>query len=280
MFGYQAIQIIVGNNSEKQYFSRAFPDVSCTIITATVGQYPAFSYKPFALVRYLDKCGLHFNHPDVVICDADILWKQDPSPLFSRFSGLCWVHKITAVDPIDFDLSISEVGIGDIGIRTILNYQQRYEIETYPNFLTNAGLFMLPQETLPLMLENWMDKILRLPPNEMLMSEALMSLTYAELGLTPMSDDVKYFGRHLRQVPNRRIFSLQKAEPISDGLFTGYETATHYYGNQRRRLHHDSAVMGLDYDQLVKEADLRVLINRLVRLLKQPSRIVRRIFRR
>ena len=119
MFGYQAIQIIVGNNSEKKYFSRAFPDVSCTIITATVGQYPAFSYKPFALVRYLDKCGLHFNHPDVVICDADILWKQDPSPLFSRFSGLCWVHKITAVDPIAFDLSISEVGIGDIGIRTI-----------------------------------------------------------------------------------------------------------------------------------------------------------------
>ena len=163
--------------------SPRYPVLSLTLRSADTLR---LAIKPFALVRYLDECGLHFDQPDVVICDADILWNQDPSPLFSRFSGLCWVHKITAVDPSDFDLPMSEVGAANIGIRTILNYQQRYDIEVYPNFLVNAGLFMLPQAVLPTMLENWMDKILSLPPDEMLMSEALMSLTYAEMGLTPV----------------------------------------------------------------------------------------------
>ena len=93
------------------------------------------------------------------------------------------------------------------------------------------------------------------------------------------SDDVKYFGRHLRQVPNRSIFPLQKAAPIASEFFTGYETVTHYYGNQRHRLHYDSVAMGLDYDKLSREAKARELIKRVVRLIKQPSRIVRRIFR-
>jgi hypothetical protein len=271
--------MIVGTHSEKEYFSRKFPDIPCVVISATVGRYPAFSYKPFALVRYIDKCGLDFNHPDVVICDADILWNHNPSPLFSRFSGLCWVHKITAVDPTDFDLSLSEVEDGNIGIRTILHYQERYEIDAYPNFLTNAGLFMLPQKILPLMLENWMEKILRLPPNEMLMSEALMSLTYAEMGLTPTSDNVKYFGRHLCPVQGRSIAPLQKAEPIPNGFYSGYETATHYYGNQRHQLHNDAVTMGVDYDKLVYEIKARVLVKRLMRLLKNPSRILRRILK-
>jgi hypothetical protein len=279
-FGYPTIEIVVGSNAEKIYFTKNFPDLPCTIISASVGQYPAFSHKPFALVKYLDECGLHFNGPNIVICDTDILWKQDPSPLLSRFAGLCWAHKITAIDPTDFDLPISQVGEADIGIRTILNYQKRYDIGIYPNFLVNAGLFMLPQAIFPTMLENWMDKILRLPPSEMLMSEALMSLTYAEMGLAPISDDVKYFGRHLRKSSNRSILSLEKARPVTNGQYTGYETATHYYGNQRHRLHDDSTAMGLDYDCLGRMVKARVRINRIGQLIKQPSRLVHRISKR
>lgn len=278
-FGYESIEIAVSNSSEKKLFQKYYSDVPCNVVSIDIGRYPAFSYKPFALTQYLERIGLQYQQRNIVVCDADILWKQNPAPLFQRFSGHNWVHKITAVDPADYNLDQSEVPEDNIGLRTILNYDRRYEISIYPNFNVNAGLFMLPKDTFPIMLEKWLGKITALPPDEMLMSEALMALTYAELGLTPISDqsDIKYFGRHKNLVTNRPSFPLDSIDTVPIGMFSGYETAKHYFGNQRPMLHRDAVAMGLDPDRLATEVVLRVFIRKLIKALKSPRRLIRKL---
>ena len=52
-FGYEYIEIMVDNDDERRLFLRYCPDIPCNIVSINCGDYPAFSYKPFALSKYL-----------------------------------------------------------------------------------------------------------------------------------------------------------------------------------------------------------------------------------
>ena len=278
-FGYGAIEIAVSSCREKLFFQKYFPDVPCNVVSVNIGEYPNFSYKPFALKKYLEEIGIQHQNRDIVICDADILWRKDPAPLFKRFSGCNWVHKITAVDPADYELEQTEIPKSNIGLRTIRYFNDRYGIPIYPKFNLNAGLFMLPESVFPNLLDKWFEKINALPPGEMLMSEALMALTYVELELTPTSDrsDIKYFGRHDNEVSDRLSFSLDCVDKVPGGMFSGYQTAKHYYGDQRWMLHRDAVDMGIDSDRLATEVVLRTIVRKFLRVLRSPSLLMRRL---
>ncbi len=250
-FKYAPIEVIVSNEKERKLFASRCPGVTCSVLDADMGSYPPFSYKPFILARYLNEVGVQHKGREIVICDADILWKRDPAELFKRFKGRNWVHKITAVSPKDYEMVPGEVPLSNIGLRTINNYAKRHEVRLYPNFVVNAGLFMLPENVFPDMLDNWLRKIYELPPEEMLMSEALLSLTYAEMALEPVCDrgNIKHLGKNESRTDSK-VLSFKIAPDCPDGQYTGYETASHYYGDQRRFLHRNAKAMGLDFDNL------------------------------
>ena len=277
-FGYNTIEVIVSNEGERQLLWKYWPDVVCNIISIDQLGYPAFSYKPFALTKYLDKFGIYYKNRDIVICDADILWKNNPANLFDRFKNMNWVHKITAINPTDYEIPLDKVRPSYISLRTILNYESRYEISAYPDFVVNAGLFKLSEKVFPLMLERWMEKILKMPAHEMLMSEALMSLTYAEMGLVPVSDyqDIKHYGRHTKGDQFKKtILSFDQAETLKSGEFTGYQTAKHYFGDQRLAMHKDAVAMGLDQDNLVQFVDKELRNKNRQHLKEFPAKFFR-----
>lgn len=250
-FNYDLIEIIVSNDDERQFVNEKITNIACRVINADTGKYPKFSYKPFVLIQYFEKYGAKLKQKDVVVCDADVIWMNDPKAMFARFEGKNWVHKITALDPLDFDILVSRVKRSNIGLRTIQNYEKRFAIVRYPNFIVNAGLFMLPGKIMLPMLQQWMKKILSLPPKEMLLSEALMALTYAEMGLTPVSDkdDVKHLGIENKEtLKELQTFSVVETR-ASD--YTGYQTAKHYFGDQRENLHQYVRDSSLDPDGLM-----------------------------
>ncbi|MBI4343121.1 MAG: glycosyltransferase family 4 protein [Candidatus Omnitrophica bacterium] len=248
-FGHSAIEVLVSTERERTFFAEHGSGVRCHVINADRQGYPAFSYKPFALARYLDTMPFQHAGRRLVICDADVLWLRDPSPLFARFGEQPWVHKITAVNPQDYAIPVERIPASNIGLRTIQAYARRTGVRRYPNFVTNAGLFMLEGGVFVEVLRSWMEKILSLPPEEMLMSEALLSLTYAELGLRPIVDheDIKRAGVERSPAPHGvEIVPFKTAAPRAAGVATGYETARHFYGDQREALHRTAAALGLD----------------------------------
>lgn len=269
-FNYEPIEVIVSNEREKNFFVSHCPGVSCCVINADSQGYPAFSYKPFVLVEYLQKIDIQQTEGDIVICDADILWKQDPTPLFHRFKGQSWVHKITAVNLLDYKLELNDISAPNIGLITTYHYIKRYGLSRYPNFRLNAGLFMLEESVFGEMLKNWMRKIYALPPKEMLMSEALMSLTYAEMGLIPVCDkeNIKHLGVE-KATTNLPVFSFNVAERKDKSQLTGYQTAKHYYGDQRKRMHYEVKEMGLDDDNLSRFVKISVAFKKLQKIPKK-----------
>ena len=92
---------------------------------------------------------------------------------------------------------------------------------------------MLPQEHFESIIRNWYDKILSLEPEEMHMSEALLSLTLAELGHIPVSTNIKYLGKEKTKSPFNTIgFEYDDGEK-------SYDIATHYYGDTRWKMKRD-----------------------------------------
>ena len=71
-------------------------------------------------------------------------------------------------------------------------------MSVFPNFIVNAGLFKLNENQFQMLISQWIVKINETPMNEMLLSEALLAVTYAENHIVPVSDkqDVKHFGKH------------------------------------------------------------------------------------
>ena len=268
-FSHVPVEVIASTKGEAAFISRECPDVTCHAQYADAGDYPAFSYKPFALSRYLQQIGLRDRQRRVVICDADVLWLRDPAPLFERFGAKPWVHKITAINPRDYTVPPEQVPASNIGLRTIQAYARRAPVNRYPNFIINAGLFMLEGKAFGELMDNWMKKILLLPPEEMRMSEALMSLTYAELGWPPVSDreDIKYAGIE-RSDPAAPVAidvgSFEYAPPRAAGVSSGYETAAHFYGDQRGALHRAAGVLALDPDCWRWQAQGRLWMTRLL----------------
>lgn len=276
-FGYDAIEVIVGKESERKLLHEHLGYVQCEVIDADLQGYGMWAWRPFVLEQYSIK---HVER-DVVICDTDILWIQDPYPLFDRFSGLPWVHKITSLDPGELDdyKNLNDILQRRIGLRTMVAYHVRVGLKQYPNFHLNCGLFMLPRDTFPNVLKHWVAAIGSVPPQEMIMTEALLALVYAELSLAPVSDrqDIKHLGISHRTA-SRPIVSFQTVEP-GLGQFTGYQTAKHYFGDQRPQLFKDVTVMGLDPDGLVREVNRIFKARRINDLLCLPVKAVRKLLR-
>lgn len=274
-FDYPAIEVTVETDAERRMIASRFPDVPCSTVTVRRDGYPAFSYKPFALTAYLERHGFQNAGRDIVVCDADVLWKRDPRSLFRRFNGKPWVHKITAVRPADYDIAPEHVSRDYISLRTIQNYERRSGMNIYPSYVINAGLFMLPRDTFPKMLERWMSKIHSLPGDEMLMSEALMAVTYAEMDLIPTADacDVKHLGREKEPGGSKPVAAFAAVADRPADAPTGYQTATHYFSDQRAQLVRDAAAMGFDGDHLRKVIARRWRNGLFVRAKALPMRI-------
>ena len=250
-FDYSAIEIIVSNQEEKYFFLKHCASITCRIIDADIGKYPKFSYKPFVLIQYFKKYANELQYDEIVICDADVLWLENPQSLFLRVKGKNWIHKITAVNPEDFSIPCKDIKKSNIGLRTIKHYDEIAGIKAYPNFILNAGLFMIRTNIMLEMLETWMKKIIALAPEKMLLSEALMSLTYVELGLLPVSDkqDIKHLGIE-KKTCSKTIVSFLINSPCSSNELSGYQIAKHYYGDQREALYKKVKDIGVDTDNL------------------------------
>ena len=187
-WGYTKIEIVVATDLEKQFIHEHLGDVTCEVVEAELKGYRMWAWRPFVLEKYQVK---HENCA-IVICDADILWRQDPALLFDRFHGQAWIHKITSLDPGEFEEfeSVSAVPKRRIGLRTMLAYRDQCDLDCYPNFHLNCGLFMLEPNTFSVVIQEWVKMIRAVPPERMIMTEALLSLVYAMLGIEPVSDEV------------------------------------------------------------------------------------------
>lgn len=273
-FKYQQILLIVANPTEKNFAREKLPGVHCEIMSAEMGDYPAFSYKPFVIQKCLEAGYFEKLAEEIVICDADILWKKDPHEFFKRFERKNWVHKITALNPNDYLEKLENVSPINIGLVTNLNYLKVKKIEKYPNFRVNAGLFKLPKSRFSEVIADWMDKITSLSFSEMQMSEALLSLTYAELNLTPVCDrtDIKHLGVEQNKC------SLPVAEfEVSDpgpNEFSGYDTAKHYFGDQRAAMHDDARRLGFDHDHLLPQVKKALLEKKLKKGVQKLKKLV------
>jgi hypothetical protein len=279
-FNYEPIEMIVCNERERNFFISHCPGVVCSIVDADTQGYPNMSYKAFVLTKYLQEVGIQHKGRDVVVCDADILWKQDPAPLFRRFNGQNWVHKITAVNPQDYDLDLKDIPASNIGLITTYHYRKRYGISRYPNFRLNGGLFMLEESAFADVIEDLLEKIYALPTDEMLMADAILTLTYTEMGLIPVCDkeDIKHLGVE-KGATDLSIFSFEIAQRDNQTQFTGYQTAKHYYGDQRRQMIFDARKMGLDEGNLARYTVVHLARKNLRKIPKIPSKAMERIRR-
>ena len=226
---YTRIEIVVATELEKQFIHKHLGDIICEVVEAEMQGYRMWAWRPFVLERYRIK----HQDADVVICDADVLWHRNPIPLFDRFRGQPWIHKITSLDPGEFEEFefLSAVPKRRIGLRTMLAYRDQYGLDCYPNFHLNCGLFMLDNDTFPVVLQEWAKVIRAVPPERMIMTEALLSLVYAKLGIEPVSDeaDIKHHGITQREVKLRVVqYRAVSVEP--EGV-TSYQMAKHYFSN-------------------------------------------------
>jgi len=272
--GYDAIEVIVGKAWEKEFIDSRVEGVPCTVVEVNIAGYGMWAFRPFALKKYEIKN----SDRDVVICDTDILWKRDPAKLFKRFEKKAWVHKITSLNPKDLDTDRDKIPRSRIGLKTMVNYKKRWGLERYLNFHLNCGLFMLSKDAFPKVLEDWVEKIKRLPPKEMIMTEALLSLVYADMGLSPVCDrdNIKHFGMEHDNIDGTLISFNAQRTPA--GAYTGYQTAQHYYGDQRAVLHKDAKEMGLDSDGLAALAKKDIFGKGIKKIPRMPKIIIGKLW--
>ncbi len=266
---YKTIEIIVKEKWEKEFLCKHLGNISCEIVNVDRGNYGVWAFRPFALEQY----NIKHSDRDVVICDTDILWKQDPTPLFNRFYKKNWVHKVTSLNPADLYMNVNEIPKSRIGLITMKNYLNNYSISGYPNFHLNCGLFMLPCDVFPNVLERWVNMIRSIPPEQMIMTEALLSLVYADMKLKPISDrnDIKHLETAIHDPIDKEVIHFDIAE-VPDGMFTGYQTAQHYFGTQRNVLFQDVVKIGLDNGDLVKIAKKEILKGKMKNFPQKASK--------
>ena len=253
-FGYKKVEIIVGTDEEKKFLAKRHPYAKFHLITGSSGKYPAMSFKQFVLPYFFENIGVEDQDSPVVVCDVDVMWKQDPQPLFNRFEGKNWVQKITAIDPSDFELPIEEIPSSYIGMQTVKNYERAFGLDIFPNFWINGGLYMLQANVLTEMMLQFAPKIMRMQANEMLLSDALISLTYAEMGLRPCSDkaDIKRLGVENCKT-SLKILEFEIAPKPGPTEYTGYQTAKHYYRAQRPEMYKYVVENELDKEGFLQE---------------------------
>ena len=259
-FNYNNIQVVVGKQKEKLFFNNYLPEVKCNIIKVDLINYKMWAWRPFALSKLEIK-----DQSQIVICDTDIIWHKDPKTLLTRFNNKPWVHKITSLDPGEFFdyRSLSAIPKRRIGLRTMIAYKNRNHMTRYPNFHLNCGLFMLKKNIFDLVLEKWVRAIKSLPANEMIMTEALLAIIYAELKIHPISDykDIKHIN-----IKHRKIDSLVTNflyDKNENNLQTGYQTAKHYFGDQRKKLISDVLDQKLDTQKLLRKYKNIIIFKKL-----------------
>ncbi len=278
--GYSEIEVIASTSEERQLVLDKVSGIrDCHVIKGDPGDYPMMAYKPFVLEKYIESAAFSkHKHRDLVVCDSDVIWKRNPAALFDRFAGKCWAHKITPVNPNEYKLPLKSVPRSDIGMLTIKFYEKtaKKPIAVWPNFRVNAGLFMLNGSVFREVVHRFMEKIRALAPYKMLMSEELMSLVYAEMGLQPISDleDVVYKTRIGRKEPKKACSLVDESlrirlqqEDSRSGLslckflcyegrkrdeHPGCETAKHFLSNQKDLLWKEAIGLGLDHDNLIE----------------------------
>ena len=270
-FNYEPIEILVNAPWEKDFIEKHLNNISCTVVPTERHGYGMWTFRPFALEQYQIKN----RDRDVVICDADILWKKDPKPLLDRFRGEAWVHKITSLNPADFNMT--NIPRSRLGLHMMTEYKRIKGLSVYPNFHLNCGLFMLSKDVFPRVLKRWVYMIRAMPPREILMTEALLSLVYAEMGLSPISDqsNIKYLDLKHDAV-DIPVISFQAAT-VPPGMFTGYETAQHYFGDQRDKLYKDVVAMGLDPDRLQRVVKKEEWLKSLKKMKQIQIKVINRL---
>lgn len=276
-YSFNTIEVIVSNASEKALLHEHLGDIECEVIDVDLEGYRPWAWRPFALEQYQVKN----KGREIVICDTDILWKQDPRPLFERFKGKAWVHKITSLDPAELDLytDVHDIPERRIGLRTMVSYYHRVGLSRFPNFHLNCGLFMLPKDTFDTALKRWTETIRSIPPDEMIMTEALLALVYGEMEISPISDrnDIKHLDVKQRGA-SRPVTKFEVADP-AEGLHTGYQTAKHYFGDQRPALFVDVVRMGLDTDGLMTAVKRDFRRSQIRRWKSLPGKMASRVLR-
>ena len=115
------------------------------------------------------------------------------------------------------------------------------------------------------------------PPERMIMTEALLSLVYAMLGIEPVSDevDIKHHGIYHRDASLRVV--RYKGASAGPEVATGYQTAKHYFSNQRKELLIDARKMGVDGENFARELKRAMMTRALRKFISIPARIRARV---
>ena len=241
---YDNIRFYVSSMEEMNTVLWALPNSDVRIQDVDTGEYPKISHKIFAID------GLPANAfqgaQEWVVCDTDILWHCDPRPLFARYKNKAWFHKITAVQPSDYTLNLSQINRSNTPLWTILSYARDHGVHVWPNYIVNGGLFKMSCKHLSLAFRLAKQKVVTADPSDMLLSEALLSIALAELQITPYADkqDIKYFGRQ-GEPSDLKMETFSWVDFDHASYLNGYKIAHHYYGNQDWRFLKDAMKMGI-----------------------------------
>lgn len=275
-FDYHNIEVIVRYDKEKEFLLNHYPDLTVTVINnISLDGYLTWTLRPFAIRDYKFKD----EKSDVVICDTDIIWKQDPRPLFKRFENKLWVHKITALNPTDFYLE--KFSRLRTELTTFKGYAKHVGLTVMPNCTVNCGLFKINRSQLNEVFKVWCERLLQIPKEELLRTEAVLTVVLAELGISPWcdKDNIKHLERTKMDEVELPVCGFSIEETDKEKFFTGYQTATHYYGTQRPLMYKAVVEMGLDKENYLKIVNREELVKKIKNLKTIPARAVRKIKR-
>ena len=226
--------ILVSKPDEKRLVdSWGFEFCRCLVVPVSLNGYNKISYKLFALAAFfeMDDAECLDGASGVVVSDVDILWKSSFKQLSSRLGNNVWFHKITVIDPLSID-SASPTNGAATTLRTLYRYSKP---SIYTGFIVNAGLYQMPPSLLKATVSDWLSRLTRLPSDETPLSEAILSQILAEKGIEAYcdSEDIKFVGI---QKTRPKSISVFEASPLirAPSLLSGYQTAKHYHGSQRK----------------------------------------------
>ncbi|VAX19871.1 hypothetical protein MNBD_NITROSPINAE04-1071 [hydrothermal vent metagenome] len=243
-FNYEPIEIVVGSSEEKKFIEDRLDGVSCEVSSARLGEFRGFSFKAFALSEYKVK---HTGR-EVVVCDSDIIFYKDPTPIFEKYAGQFWFHKLYELDPADIDLPLDKVSESRWSARTLIHYRDEVGFDKRPSWILNSGLFLCGENIFPELARRWAKGIRALGPDKMLNDQSILTIAAAEMDLEPVIE-----------------------KPL------GYATARHFLSNMKELFIEEVVAKGLDEDNL---RDLVKLETPAGRWSGGPLDIVKRAFRK
>jgi len=216
-FNYEPIEVIVSSEDEKLFIQEHLPGQKCYVSNAQLGSFRSFSFKAFTLSKYKPD----HEGRDIVVCDADVLFVADPTPLFSRFAARFWFHKLYPVDLADYDLKPKDVSPSRWSFLTLLHYREMTGHDDRPPWILNSGLFMIKCEWYDDLMRQWAEGIQELGPDLMLNDQSILTM----------------------------MAYKSKLEPVWEREY-GYSFAVHYLSTLKDRLIVEAERNGFDHDNL------------------------------